>query len=271
MMTKNILLMNVNWLGDVLFSTPAIKALKRESEGGRIYVLIHPRCLQMLENNPNIDELIIYDEDGIHKGIFGKLKLIRELKRKNIEVAYLLHRSFTRALIAYLSGIPKRVGYFYKKRSIFLTDNIKLKDVRKVHRADFYLGVLEGSGIKVTEQDKKIEFYINDEDRLAVAGILKKEGIGDTEDIIVLNPGANWLPKRWSAENFASLADNLIEQYSKRLIISGSKNDQGLVDEIASLMKNTSINLSGKTNLKQLAALFEKPCLLYLLIQAHCI
>lgn len=260
MRTKNILLMNVNWLGDVLFSTPTIRALKRNFPQARISVLIHPRCREILEGNPSIDELITYDEEGIHRSFIGKLRLIFYLRKKRFERVYILHRSLTRAIIAYLSGIPKRIGYRYRKRALFLTDNFKLP-LSNLHRADFYLGILNSSGIEVKGDDKKLEFFITDKERQGIKEILKTEGIRYDEDFIVINPGANWLPKRWPKENFAELADILIEKYSKRVVITGSKKDSALADEIARLMKNRPVILAGKTTLKELGGLLERASL----------
>lgn len=252
--------MNVNWLGDVLFSTPAIRTLRRNFKEAKLSILIHPRCREVLEDNPNIDELIIYDEEGPHKSLLGKLKLIAMLRKRRFDRVYILHRSFTRSLIAYLSGIPKRVGYYYKKRAIFITDNVKHPG-SGIHRADFYLGILSSSGIEVREEDKKIEFFITDKDRANINNILKSEGVKDNERFIVLNPGANWEPKRWPAENFANLADALTERYYLKTIITGAKKDIALVNEITSLMKNKPVILAGKTTLKELAGLFEKAIL----------
>lgn len=260
MKTKNILVMNVNWLGDVLFSTPAIKALRRNFPDAKLSVLINPRCKEILEGNPNIDELIIYDEEGTHKSILGKLKLILCLRNKGFERVYILHRSLTRGLIAFFSGIPQRIGYYNKKRAIFITDNIK-QPAPDIHRADFYLGLLSSSGIEVREEDKKIEFFISDKDRVNINNILKSEGIKDNERFIVLNPGANWEPKRWPVVNFVNLADEIIEKYNLRVIITGAKKDTALADEITSLMKHKPVILAGKTTLKELAALFEKAIL----------
>jgi lipopolysaccharide heptosyltransferase II len=256
MKTRNILLINVNWLGDVLFSTPAIRALKRSAPYAGISVLIHPRCKDVLAGNPLIDELIAYDEEGEHKGLMGKLRLILYLRKKGFERTYILHRSLTRALIACLSGIPMRVGYYYRKRAVLLTDNIR-PSPNDVHRVDFYLGVLEQSGIDIKEEDRKIEFFITDEDRAKIREILKKEGVDAGEKFIVLNPGANWTPKRWPAENFANLADILLEKHSKKVIITGSSSDARLADDIVRLIKNKPVILTGKLSLKELGALFE--------------
>ena len=68
---KRILIIEVNWLGDVLFSTPFIRAVRVANDGGYIACLVHPRCAEILEGNSAINEIIIYDEEGQHKSALG--------------------------------------------------------------------------------------------------------------------------------------------------------------------------------------------------------
>ena len=76
---KRILIWEVNWIGDVLFSTPFIKALREKFPDAYIACITVPRCKRILEINPNINEVLLYDGKTIHKGLIGKWRLIREL------------------------------------------------------------------------------------------------------------------------------------------------------------------------------------------------
>ena len=91
--TDRLLIVNVNWVGDVLFSTPAIRALRKRYPAAHIACMVVPRCKEVLELNPHLNELIIYDEKGEYKGLMGKLRLISALKaqpeRKLIWAAWL--------------------------------------------------------------------------------------------------------------------------------------------------------------------------------------
>lgn len=118
---KRILIFNVNWLGDVLFSTATIRAIRRNFPGSFIACIIPSRCYPILKGNPYLDEVIIFDEKDRHKGILAKLKFVKLLKAKGFDTVFLLHRSFRRALICRLADIPERLGYFTKKRGFLLT------------------------------------------------------------------------------------------------------------------------------------------------------
>ena len=107
---KRVLIFNVNWLGDVLFSSAAIRNIRRNFPDSFIACIIPSRCYPVLKGNPNLDEIIIFDEKDRHKGVFTQLDFVRQLKDKQFDIVFLLHRSFTRALMCRLAGIPRRIG-----------------------------------------------------------------------------------------------------------------------------------------------------------------
>ncbi len=252
---KRILIVNVNWIGDVLFSTPFIKAVRKAHPDSYIACLLHPRCKEMLEGNPRLNEIIIYDEEGKHRSIIGKLKLVIYLRKKGFDAAFILHRSFTKALVVMLAGIRERVGYPAKHRSILLTKKVEEPD-EGIHKVEYFLNIARSAGMR--PGDLSYEFFISDSDRRAAGELLAKSGVADKDTIVAICPGGNWGPKRWPAENFAALADNLIEHFGARILITGAGSDTSLAAEIEELMKNRAINISGKTTLKSLGAIFEK-------------
>lgn len=252
---KRILVVNVNWLGDCLFSTPIFKALKAAFPQSYLACMAVPRVKEVLEGNPYIDELIIYDEDDAHKPLFGKIGLIRQLRQKKFDTVFLLHRSFTRALLVYLAGIPIRVGYHTAKRGFLLTKAV-YPEAEDVHRMDYYLKVVESAGIEVA--DRNYQFFIKDNDRQFIDRLLKENGIVRNDPFAVLNPGGNWDLKRWPRENFRQLADHLIAELGFKAVISGAAKDAYLAKEIAGLMRQKPVILCGETSLKQLGALFER-------------
>ncbi|MFH1189435.1 MAG: lipopolysaccharide heptosyltransferase II [Candidatus Omnitrophota bacterium] len=254
-MTERILIINVNWVGDVLFSTPFIRAVRADNPDAHIACLLHPRCKEMLEANPRLNEVIVYDEEGAHKSLIGKWKLIRELRKRKFDTVYMLHRSFTKALIAYLAGIKERVGYPTKKRARVLTRVVD-EPAEELHKVEYFLNIARACGMDV--RDASYEFFVRDEDRRFVKELLAKSGIGDKDFVIVLCPAGNWPPKRWPAENFARLADELAEKFGAKIVLAAAERDSKIVDEIRSVMAAGAVSASGKTGLKQLGALLER-------------
>ena len=251
---KRILVVNVNWLGDVVFSTPALRALREANPKAHIACLVISRCEQVLGNNPRINEIIVYDEYGKHHSILAKIKFIRYLRKKKFDEVYVLHPSLRRAMIGFLAGIPSRTGYNTKNRSFLLTRSIPAPD-KLMHKIDYFLNILKSCGIKA--EDRNCEFFVSDADIQDAQQILKENGIGVKEKYVVINPGGNWMMKRWSTENFARLCDMLIEKNKIKVVITGAKKDRHLAAEIESMMKTKPIIITGMTSLHQLAAIMK--------------
>lgn len=256
MESKRILIFNVNWLGDVVFSTAVIRNVRRNFPGSFIACIVPSRCFPVLKGNPYLDEIIVFDEKDRHKSLLAKLRFIGFLKRKRFDTVYLLHRSFSRALICFLAGIPQRVGHYTKKRAFLLTKKIVPPSENAVHRLDYYLDVIEKAGLRI--EDRFADFVIPEEDAKFIDGFFAKNTITKNDFLVVLNPGGNWLPKRWPKEYWAQLADKLIKECGAKVIFTGSLNDKPLVESIKNLMIEKVISTCGIFNLKHLGALARR-------------
>jgi heptosyltransferase II len=252
---ERILIIEPNWLGDILFTTPSIRAVRRSKPSAFIVVMAHPRCREMLEGNPNIDKLILFDEKTSHKGLLKKLFFISDLKKLKFDTAICFHRSTSKTLIAYLAGIPRRVGYYTKKRSLLLTDSLSEKrDI--VHRVEYFLNLVRSIGINDSGSD--YEFIIPRTAICAAEIILKNAGVNKGEDFFIINPGGNWLQKRWPKQNYSMLCEKLHDIYNYKILVTGSIEDIPLASDIISNKGSYLVSICGKTSLKQLAAIMGK-------------
>jgi len=253
---KRILIFNVNWLGDVLFSTATIRNIRRNFPDSFIACIIPSRCYPVLKGNPHLDEIIIFDENDRHKGIMNKLKFVKFLKSKNFDIVFLLHRSFSRTLMCRLADIPKRIGYHTKKRAFLLTQKIMPPQRDTLHRIDYYLNLIEKAGLKL--EDRYTEFFISEEEKNFIDRFLRNNGINKEDILVGLNPGGNWLPKRWPVHNWVRLADKIIRDFGFKVIITGSASDVALAREIKSSMIEKPILAVALLNIKQLGALCKR-------------
>lgn len=254
-MPKRILIVEVNWIGDVLFSTPFIRAVREANPDAHIACLLHPRCVQVLRSNPRVNEIIIYDEEVEHKALLGKAKLILELRKKRFDTAFLLHRSYTKALIVYLAGIRERIGYPTKKRRPILTRVIEDPD-EEIHKVEYFLKIARDCGMPV--KDPSYEYFVDDADRRASGELLARSGIKAADKVVTLCPGGNWDPKRWPREKFASLGDEIARRWGARIVLAAAKRDMKLAEEIAKMMHCNPAAVAGKTTLNELGALLER-------------
>ncbi|TRZ96498.1 lipopolysaccharide heptosyltransferase II [bacterium] len=254
--SKRILIFNVNWLGDVLFSTAAIRNIRRNFPESFIACVIPSRCYPILNGNPYLDEIIIFDEKDRHRGVLEKLKFVKFLKNKKFDTVFLLHRSFRRALICRLAGIPQRIGHYTKKRGFLLTKSFKPPAKDSLHRIDYYLDIIEKAGLKA--EDRFTDFYVSENDLKFVEDFLGKKGILQDEFIVGINPGGNWAPKRWPRSYWARLADHLIAEFKARVVITGNNKDLKEALAIRDAMEAKPIIACGVFNIKQLGAFAKR-------------
>ncbi len=259
MILKKILVININWIGDAVFSSPVFKAIKQAYPQSKISCLAVPRIKDILDCIPYIDEIIIYDEARRHRNILGKLNLIMNLRQKNFDSVFILHKSMTRAAMAFIAGIPIRVGYDTKKRGIFLTHKVPFPRY-DIHRADYYLNVIEYMGIKI--QDRHTRITPLAEAITSIEKKLKDTGINKDDKLVIINPGGNWDLKRWDKKNYALVIKKLVEFPQVKIIITGAEKDRPLAEEIKKISGIKSvIILAGNTTLAEMIALLSKATL----------
>ncbi|MGE0267712.1 MAG: lipopolysaccharide heptosyltransferase II [Candidatus Omnitrophota bacterium] len=254
---KRILVVNVNWLGDVIFSSPVFRALRQHNPDAHIACMAVPRVREILECIDVIDEVIEYDEEGRHKGLLAKLKFIGTLKRKGFDEAFFLSRSFSRVFLVALANIPLRIGYENKKRGKFLSHVIEFPS-GDIHRSEYYLRVVQSYGIKV--EDFRSVLNVPDKEEEDMQRILATNDVNPGDYVIAVNPGGNWDLKRWPAESFSRLVDYISGNLAAKIVMTGSEKDIGLVNQICSGLKTIQkpVILTGKITLKQLLALMKR-------------
>jgi heptosyltransferase-2 len=261
---ERILIRGVNWIGDAVMTLPAIRSIRRAFPDAEINLLVKPWVADIFKESPDIDEIILYNEQN--KGAIGKLKLVRALRRKKFDKAFLLQNAFDAALIAWLAGIPERIGYKRDYRGFLLTKAVRVKnDTAGEHQVYYYLNLLKEAGLKPVTSEPYI--YLSDEEREHARKLLNQSPItSHPSPLIGINPGATYgSAKRWLAENFAELIRRIIDDLEGRVIIFGSPDEAEITDEIIrklgtwNLELGTNVlNMSGKTNLRELIALISE-------------
>ena len=206
----NIVVFTKNWVGDVIFEMPAIRVIKENFPESRLLAVTTPRCVEVLEANPYVDEVIEFDEKGQDRTLAAKARFVLKLRKCRIDKAFLFHRSGTRARLACFAAVRERIGYNTKRRGSFLTCAVPEPE-GPIHDVQYFLDLLRAAGLKV-EGDYPYEFYFSQVDDERATSLLKDYGL-DSENLVAVHPGANWAPKRWPAEYYRELVRRLIEKY----------------------------------------------------------
>lgn len=250
-----ILVRGVNWIGDAMMTTPALKVLRRYFPNASVSVVLRPWLIPLFANNPDIDEVITYGDE--FRGISGRLRFAKELAARRFDMAVLFQNAIDAAIVTWLAQIPKRIGYSTDARRFLLTKAVrgKRKDPNQ-HHVYYYLELLKkGLGINYGSPELVLVPSV-------YARIKAKELLYSFEPhckcIIGINPGAAYgSAKRWMPERFASVADRAVEKHNGQVILFGSKQEVPIVKAITDAMKHKALNMAGKTDLPLLSALLN--------------
>jgi heptosyltransferase-2 len=273
---KNVLVRGVNWVGDAVMTLPALRALRKALPEARISLLVKPWVSPLFEQDPHVDEMIIYGDE--YQGIMGKIKIAGVLRKKGFCSAILFQNAFDAAFISFFAGIKERVGYNRDARGFLLTAAVPVpRNGQKLHHIYYYLNLLEQLGIKTEFSSPYI--YLSLAERLSAKELLK-----DTKrPILGINPGAAYgSAKRWFPERFAEVADWFLKDTAGSVVIFGGKGEVDISQEIEKfvgiqeskplpLQLNNPpsppfskgghggiLNLAGKTSLRELIALIAE-------------
>lgn len=250
---KNILIVKLSAIGDVIHALPVAHALKQQYPQARITWVVEKPAYDLLTNNPNIDDIILFDKPKF-KSFSGLLKnapqLARQLKSRKFDVVLDLQGLFKSAAIAWLSGAAERYGYCNMRELSHLISTPICGEQQNGHIVERYLDVVRGLGCKV--EQGQFSITITEQEAAAAQQSMKKAGITENTCFIALAPGTNWPTKCWPTYSYAELADQLNAKGFTPVIIGGP-GDRKLSDEVIAAAKGSVIDLVGQTTLKQLA------------------
>ncbi len=247
-----LLVRSTNWIGDAIMTTPAIRTIGENFPDTEITLLALPWVSDVFASCPHIDRIFIYDRDGRHRGLSGKLLLARDLGREKFDGAILLQNAFEAALITTIARIPARGGYTTDGRGMLLTHGVKKPvDIDQKHQLHYYQQMLAGLGLNTGPNE--LELFIAPE-KLARARqtLAQAFGAGGRVPVVGFNPGAAYGPaKRWPAEKFAELAKMLHEQTKCLILVFGTRADLRAAAVIRQPLPDRKrfLDLTGKTDL----------------------
>jgi heptosyltransferase-2 len=249
---KKILVMRTDRLGDCLLNFPAIRALK-ETFKGKIFALVKNDLQDIVEKTPFIDAVIAYPENDNLAGIF---RLSRRLSKEKFDLAVALNPDKKLHLLAFLAGIPKKLGYS-RKWDFLLTDKIEDKKWQgQKHEIEYNLDLVRKIGADT--QDKSLFFPVEKDDQDFIEALLKRLGVNKDEFLIAVQSQSSNPAKCWPASHFAKLCDSLADQDKANICFIGIESEKKNIDQIIAQMKNRAHNLCGYFNLTQLGAFLAK-------------
>ncbi len=243
----------------MVMSLPALEAVRANFPGRKLAVLAKPWVAPLYENHPAVDEVIYYNRASwTPRGLAEMMRTVQGIRRRNFDLAVLFQNAFEAALIAFLAGIPYRVGYNTDGRGFLLSHPVaRDPEVMKEHQVEYYLSILRPMVWEAPTRDPKLFVTPKDED--AIAGLLASHGITSRHLLVGLSPGATYGPaKRWPAERFAAVGDRVAQTWGAKVVLMGSEGEKPQCLDLSRRMRHEPLDLSGMTTLGQVVALIKR-------------
>jgi lipopolysaccharide heptosyltransferase II len=267
---KRVLIIHPFGLGDALFVTPLIRALK-ENGVERIDLLLGSRTRELFDHNPHINRIYEWNKSPLSKFIdkwarFWELaEIFFTIWNNHYQTVFDLSPRAQYA--AFFFWIPARVGFNFKDRGIFLTHRAEIPDgFAGKSVTEHYLDLVRLIGIQPDRA--RLELFLSKEDEDEQKSVFKQLGLTEADSILAVAPGGgeSWgrdaRLKRWPAAYFAELIQIIQKRYPflyQHVLILGGAGEYDLGDHLRqSLNQHFVYNLCGKTRIRTAAALIQK-------------
>ena len=262
---KHVLIINLGGIGDLLLSTPALKALRDLYPEAEISILVPSRISEIVKNLSYIDNVLLFNiEYGriVHfSKIIRNLKVLLSLRNKHVDIAINMRtlvsdRSARKVKILLAIIRPgMKVGRDTEGRGNFFDMIIPETDIGTKSEIEYGIETVKALG--ANSIDRTIDFEIDQESIENVDKILEREYISKDVILVGVHPGG--MPsRRWPIENFVKLAEDLPKRIPCKLVATGQKSEISLVKELVRASRGEVINLAGKLSIIELGALIKR-------------
>lgn len=259
---RAILAAEAGGIGDLLNFYPALYALRRAFPAARITLLAAPVAGQLAELWPErcFDELVRYEWNGAHRSATAKLRLVRELRRRDYDLVYSPDRGSgmrEESLLAFLTGARHRLGFTTDRAGALCTASVRLRATEPIMTQN--LAILRAAAIPVTEPPATLQVDA-DAGRRAEA-LLRQVAAGATQ-VVVAHVGADWEAayRTWPAQRFGAVAGSIVRQRDHAaVVVVGTARESPVAAKVCAAADHPRVvNLCGQTDLATLVAVVQR-------------
>ena len=258
-----ILLVRLRLIGDVVFTTPLVRALRRTYPDAHLTYVVEPWAAPVVRDNPHLDAVMVVPKRSGLARWYDDIACAWRLRTERFDIAIDLHGGPRSAWLTWASGAGVRIGYRIAGRSWMYTDVIeRVHDFLPRHSVVNQWDLLAPLGIPACEPARDaVEMRLNAAGDARVARVLRDAGVGPHHQLIVMHVSASNRFRRWPAEAFAAATVELARRDpSRRVMLTSGPSDasaaRGIAEESkARLGAGAATVLHGQFDVAELRAL----------------
>lgn len=263
---QRVLCVRLDSLGDVLMTTPAVKALKNGAPSREVTLLTSPAGAQLNGLVPEIDQFLIYESPWMKATPWRAdpaidLATIEQLRQGNYDAAVIFtvfsQNPLPAAMLCYLAGIPLRLAHCRENAYQLLTHRVVEQEPEILIRHEVRRQLDLVGSIGCRTGDERLSLRPPPECIGPLEALLSERNLDRRRPWLLVHPGASAPSRRYPPEHFASVARILQEQFGFQLVFTGSAYEQSLVERVRSELSLPSVSLAGELDLRQLATLIN--------------
>jgi len=261
---RNILLVQLGDIGDVVLTTPTIRAVKEVYPDARVSVLVRKPFGDILLADPNLFEVVESEKTRgtLFHNLREYLRLVNRLQQAHYDLVIDLRAGDRGAILSFCTGARERIGrYCGDKRfwhNFLFTTTVREPQAAPlpVHPgADQSLRIVRFIGIDT--EDTMPRLYINPTDQARATELLSGYGLTPANRWATINPFSRWQYKEWDHGNWSQVIDSLWSKHKLPSVLIGSKEETSAAESIIKGCEGYSFNLAGKTTLGELVAIIS--------------
>jgi len=187
----SILIIRMSGIGDVLWTTPMLRSLRSAYPRARIAYVARPASAQVLEHNPHIDEVLLFEQ----KSLFWQAGFLARLRREGFDMSIDLVCTPATALQSLMSRARTRIGFDFRIRKMCYNHRLSARAANYGHEVEFNLFVLNYMGVPV--RSKELDWFVATEEQEWAHECWRSLALPEGEPVVGLIPTGAYESKKW--------------------------------------------------------------------------
>lgn len=259
---SSILLIQLGDIGDVVLTTPTVRAIRESFPSSRLNVAVRGKAKGILECCPAVDRVLYIEKSGnsVLESMQKNWGFFRRLREEPLDLCVELRTGTRGSIMALLSGAPVRIGRYSETdtfwRNRLFTHLVRPENEGLQYCAEHSLNILAPFGISTERRLPELDVPLATRHR--ATDLLSEAGLSPGRSFVAVQPFSLWRYKEWPQRRFAQLLTHLASDLGTAVVLVGGPDERARAGALAAESRGEVINLAGKTTLAELAGILVR-------------